>query len=193
MKQEQLDVDVKKLQENIFDDIGDVKTDVFQENKQLTDDIDNVEPVQGMPGAPGREGDHGVNGLNGKQGDIGQQGQRGNRGIAGPTGGHGVMVRNLPYSPNFASPHRTAPPKAVAVLFWVGKFGTLQSWARGKRRGFSPGAAARHSQSARANWLWLTADFVSKNLAHIFFKKSLADSQSTFGIFLPNPFFFPFF
>lgn len=101
-KQKQLDVDVKKLQENIFDDIGDVKTDVFQENKQLTDDIDNVEPVQGMPGAPGREGDHGVNGLNGKQGDIGQQGQRGNRGIAGPTGGHGVMVRNFPYSSNFA-------------------------------------------------------------------------------------------
>ena len=92
-KQEALDADVKKLQESIFDDIGDVKTDVFEENKELTDDIDNVEPVQGAPGPPGKEGAHGVNGLNGLQGKTGQQGQRGKRGVAGPPGRGGVEVR----------------------------------------------------------------------------------------------------
>lgn len=92
-KQEQLDMDVKKLQESIFDDIGDVKTEVFEQNKQLTDDIDNVEPVQGPPGPPGKEGAHGVDGAHGAHGKTGQQGQRGARGIAGPPGGVGVEVR----------------------------------------------------------------------------------------------------
>ena len=94
-KQESLDMNVKKLQESIFDDLGDVKTDVFQENHELTDDIDNVEPVQGLQGAPGKEGEHGVNGVNGAHGKTGQQGQRGKRGIAGPPGTAGVTVRFL--------------------------------------------------------------------------------------------------
>jgi hypothetical protein len=92
-KQEQLDIDVKKLEESIFDDIGDVKTEVFEQNKQLTDDIDNVEPVQGPPGPPGKEGEHGVDGAHGVHGMTGQQGQRGARGIAGPPGRVGVEVR----------------------------------------------------------------------------------------------------
>ncbi len=91
-KQESLDVDVKKLQESIFDDLGDVKTDVFQENKKLTDDIDNVEPVAGAPGPPGNEGPPGLYGKNGIHGETGQQGQRGKRGIAGPPGRSGVTV-----------------------------------------------------------------------------------------------------
>ena len=91
-RQDSLDVEVKKLEASIFDDLGDVKTDVFQENKKLTDDIDNVEPVQGLPGPPGKEGDHGINGKNGVHGKTGLQGQRGKRGIAGPPGGHGVTV-----------------------------------------------------------------------------------------------------
>jgi len=89
-KQESLDVDVKKLQESIFDDLGDVKTDVIQENKKLTDDIDNVEPVHGAPGPPGKEGPPGLYGKNGIHGETGQQGQRGKRGIAGPPGRSGV-------------------------------------------------------------------------------------------------------
>ncbi len=97
-EQEHMDSEVKKLQDSIFDDIGDVKTDVFKENKELTDDIDNVEPVQGPPGPPGQEGPHGINGMNGIHGAIGLQGQRGKRGIAGPQGKVGVMVRQ-PQSP----------------------------------------------------------------------------------------------
>ena len=97
-EQEHMDSEVKKLQDSIFDDIGDVKTDVFKENKELTDDIDNVEPVQGLPGPPGQEGPHGINGINGIHGAIGLQGQRGKRGIAGPQGKVGVMVRQ-PQSP----------------------------------------------------------------------------------------------
>ena len=86
-------MDVKKLQESIFDDLGDVKTDVIQENKKLTDDIDNVEPVHGAPGPPGKEGPPGLYGKNGIHGETGQQGQRGKRGIAGPPGRSGVTVR----------------------------------------------------------------------------------------------------
>ena len=97
-EQEHMDSEVKKLQDSIFDDIGDVKSDVFKENKELTDDIDNVEPVQGSPGPPGQEGPHGINGINGIHGAIGLQGQRGKRGIAGPQGKVGVMVRQ-PQSP----------------------------------------------------------------------------------------------
>ena len=92
-KQEQLDMDVKKLEESIFDDIGDVKNEVFEQNKQLTDDIDNVEPVQGVQGPPGKEGPHGVDGAHGLHGKTGLQGQRGARGIAGPPGEVGVEVR----------------------------------------------------------------------------------------------------
>jgi hypothetical protein len=94
-KQEQLDLDVKKLQNSIFDDIGDVKTDVFQENKALTDDIENVEPVQGAPGLPGKNGANGLDGKDGLVGVTGQQGQRGKRGVAGPPGPVGAMVRTL--------------------------------------------------------------------------------------------------
>ena len=90
-KQETLDVDVKKLQESIFADLGDVKTDVFEQNKELTDDIEDVMPTDGAPGPPGREGAHGVDGKQGLQGDTGQQGQRGKRGVAGPPGKIGVL------------------------------------------------------------------------------------------------------
>ena len=64
-------------------------------------------------------------------GDLWTNGAGGRRAWRSEQGGHKVILSNLGTRNLFCN------------FFW----------ARGKRRGFSPGAAARHSQSARVPWI----------------------------------------
>jgi hypothetical protein len=57
-------------------------------------------------------------------------------------------------------------------------------WARGKRRGFSPGATVRHSQYAR-----LYTEFVQKNTFSSLFELSRSRSRDFFQKFQREFFF----